>query len=160
MKTGILSFIFILVFGFMNAKAQVSFNTGLEKAKSSDKKILVNIYSEGDSWSQKMESVYNSSGIMNYINANFIYVKLNANGTDKITYNGKEYTSSSLAKFFGATGYPSHVFLNPDGSVIKYKYHGESADVFPGYIDAPEFEKLLKYFAENKYQNTDLEKFL
>lgn len=160
MKTGIISVIIILVIGFMNVKAQVSFSTGLEKAKSSDKKILVNIYSESDSWSQKMESVYNSPGIMEYISANFIYIKLNANGSDKISYNGKEYTSSSLAKFFGATGYPSHIFLNPDGSVIKYKYHGESADVFPGYIDAPDFDKLLKYIAENKYLNSDLEKSL
>ena len=32
--------------------------------------------------------------------------------------------------------------------------------VFSGYVDAPEFEKLLKYFAENKYKDTDLNKVL
>ncbi len=160
MKTGILSFIMIFVLALNVVNAQVTFGDGLNKAKSSNKKILVNIYSEGDSWSQKMDNVYSSAGIKDYINSNFIYVKLNAGGSEKINYNGKEYTSAALAKFFGATGYPSHVFLNPDGSVIKYKYHGENLDVFPGFIDAPDFEKLLKYFAENTYLNTDLEKVL
>ena len=87
-------------------------------------------------------------------------MKLNGEGSDKIIYNGKDYTSASLAKFLGATGYPSHVFLAPDGTILKFTYNGESASVFSGYLDAPEFEKLLKYFAENKYKSTDLGKVL
>lgn len=160
MKTRIFSLLAIAVLAVSTLSAQTSFQSGLEKAKTSNKKVLVNIYSDNDTWSQKMDKVYSTGNIMNYINENFVYVRLNAEGSDKINYNGKDYTSASLAKFLGATGYPSHVFLAPDGTVLKFSYNGESTSVFSGYIDAPEFEKLLKYFAENKYQNTDLGKVL
>lgn len=153
--TAVLSFVLAI-----NAYSQVSFSEGISKAKSSNKKILVNIYSENDSWCLKMEGIYAMDNIRNYVNSNFVYVKLNANGSEKITYAGKEYTASSLSKFFGATGYPTHVFLNPDGTVIKFKYNGDNLGSFPGFVDASEFEKILKYFAENKYKDTDLSKVM
>lgn len=160
MKARILSLVIaiLMVTGVVNA--QTSFSDGLSKGKSQNKKIVVNIYSENDTWSQKMDQVYSNSTISGYVNANFIYVKLNANGSDKVSYGGKDYTSASLAKFFGATGYPTHVFLGPDGSLLKFNYNGESVSAFSGYVEAGDFEKLLKYFAENKYQNTDLGKIL
>ncbi|MDD5363253.1 MAG: DUF255 domain-containing protein [Ignavibacteria bacterium] len=140
--------------------SQTNFSDGLSNGKSQNKKILVNIYSESDTWSKKMETVYASDAVKNYISGNFIYVKLNANGSDKISYSGKDWTSSSLSKYLGATGYPTHVILNSDGSVIKFTYNGESMGSFSGYLDTPEFEKLLKYFAENKFKDTDLGKVL
>ncbi|MFZ4589635.1 MAG: thioredoxin family protein [Ignavibacteria bacterium] len=160
MKARIFSLVvaILMITGVVNA--QTSFGDGLSKGKSQNKKIVVNIYSESDTWSQKMDQVYSNATISSYVNANFVYVKLNANGSDKINYGGKEYTSASLAKFFGATGYPTHVFLGPDGSLLKFTYNGESVNAFSGYVDAGDFEKLLKYFAENKYQNTDLSKVL
>ena len=160
MKTRIFSLFVIAVLAISTLSAQTSFQSGLEKAKTSNKKVLINIYSDNDTWSQKMETVYSTGSIMSYVNENFVYVKLNGEGSDKINYNGKVYTSASLAKFLGATGYPSHVFLAPDGTVLKFSYNGESNSVFSGFIDALEFEKLLKYFAENKYKDTDLNKVL
>ncbi|MFA5010417.1 MAG: DUF255 domain-containing protein [Ignavibacteria bacterium] len=158
MKSRIISLLVLAVLATSTLSAQTGFQSGLENAKTSNKKVLINIYSSTDTWSQKMEQVYSTGNIMNYINENFVYVKLNGEGSEVIKYNGNDYTSASLAKFFGATGYPSHVFLAPDGTVLKFSYNGESNGVFSGYLDAPEFEKLLKYFAENKYKNTDLNK--
>ncbi len=160
MKTRIFSLLIVTILAISTLSAQTSFQSGLERAKTSNKMVLINIYLDSDTWSQRMETVYSTGSIMNYINENFVYVKLNGEGSDKINDNGKEYTSASLAKFLGATGYPSHVFLAPDGTVLKFNYNGESMGVFSGYVDAPEFEKLLKYFAENKYKDTDLNKVL
>lgn len=140
--------------------SQTSFSDGLAKAKSGGKKIIVNIYCESDSWSQKMDKVYLNDKISGIVNTTFVYVKLNGNGNEKISYAGKEYTASSLAKQFGATGYPTHVVLNSDGSVITFTYNGERTGAFAGYLDAPAFENFLKYFAENKYKDTDLGKVL
>jgi len=155
------TFILLIVFLLAGAvNAQTSFGDGLSKGKSLNKKILINIYSESDTWSQKMDKVYSNGNISSYVSSNFVYVKLNANGSDKVSYGGKEFTSASLAKYFGATGYPTHVFLGPDGSVLKFIYNGESVGAFSGYLEAGDFEKLLKYFSENKYQNTDLGKVL
>ena len=119
---------------------------------------MINIYSESDSWCAKMDAVYSNEAIKAIINTDFIYVKLNGQGSDKCTYNGKQITESDLAKQFGVTGYPTHVFLNSDGSVIKFKYNGEMTGSFPGFVETNDFEKILKYFVNGQYKDTDLSK--
>ena len=155
-------YILIVIFFLTNTIifAQTSFNDGLSKANSQNKKVLVSICVESDSWCKKMETVYSTDVIKSAINGNFIFVKLNAQGTENYTYNGKQYSASDLSKYLGATGYPTHVFLNPDGSIIKFKNNGEVSGSYPGYIDAGEFEKLLKYFSSNQFKDTDLSKVL
>ncbi|MCX6165730.1 MAG: DUF255 domain-containing protein [Ignavibacteriae bacterium] len=150
----------MLFFGNSIAQTTYSFNDGLAQAKANNKKVLISIYIDSDSWCEKMQSVYSSENVKNYINSNFIFIKLNGLGSEKCNYNGKQYTSAELAKFFGATGYPTNVFLNPDGTVIKYKYNGEFCSNYSGYVDVAEFEKILKFFATNQYKDTDLSKIL
>ena len=135
-----------------------NFDEGLAKAKSLNKKVLINIYIEPDTWCSKMESVYSNEVVKSLINADYIYVKLNGQGTEKYNYNGKQITASELAKQFGVNGYPTHVFLNPDGSLIKFKYNGDLTSSFPGFVEAGDFEKILKYFANNQFKDTDLSK--
>jgi thioredoxin-related protein len=143
-----------------SAQTVYNFNEGLEKAKSQNKKVLVNIYSETDSWCVKMETVYTNESIKSIINSNFIYVKLNGQGSEKYIYNEKQIMASELAKLLGVTGYPTHVFLNSDGSPIKFKYNGEIVNSYPGYVEASEFEKILKFFSGDQYKDTDLSKIL
>lgn len=150
----------IAFFGNSFAQTVYSFSDGLAKAKAGNKKVLVSIYVDGDSWCEKMQSVYSNDNIKNYINSNYIFVRLNGKGTEKYSYNGKNYSSAELTKLLGATGYPTHVFLNPDGTVIKYKYNGEVYCSYSGYVEASEFEKILKYFAGDQYKDTDLSKIL
>ena len=150
-----------LLFTFSRiASAQTSYNfeEGLAKAKALNKMVLINIYIESDIWCSKMESVYSNDAVKSLVNSNFIYVKLNGQGNEKYNYNGKQLVASELAKHFGVTGYPTHVFLNPDGSLIKFKYNGEMTSSFPGYVEAADFEKILKYFANNQFKDTDLAK--
>jgi len=142
------------------AQTTYSFNEGLSLAKSNNKKVLISVYIDSDTWCEKMQAVYSSENIKNYINNNFVFIKLNAQGNEKCTYNEKQYTASELVKTFGATGYPTHVFLNPDASVIKYKDNGEVCSSYSGYVESSEFEKILKYIATNQYKDTDLSKVL
>ena len=155
-------FISVLIIGFSFAFSNVfsqtsySFNEGLNKAKSQNKKAVINICIDSDNWCKKMSSVYGSAKIKSLLEKYFIYIKLNAQGSEKYKYNGKEYTASELAKLFGVTGYPTHVFLISNGSVISFKYNGEVTGNFPGYADENDFENILKYFSGNKYKDTDL----
>jgi len=159
-KIIISAFLMMIFAGGLYAQTSYSFNDGLSAAKSNNKKVLISIYVDSDSWCEKMQSVYASDNIKNYINNNFVFVKLNAQGTDKYNYNGKQYSAAELVKVFGATGYPTHVFLNPDGSVLKFKYNGEVSGSYSGYVESSEFEKILKFFATNQYKDTDLSKVL
>jgi thioredoxin-related protein len=89
-----------------------------------------------------------------------VLVNLDADSKTSVTFDGKNYTIADLAKHFNATGYPSYVFLNPDGSVIHFKYNGEEVMNFPGYVEADEFVKMLNYISSDQYKTTDLSKVL
>lgn len=148
--------IFFTGISISSGQTSYNFSQGLNAAKSSGKKIFVDIYSESDNWSKKMESeVYTTPGVQNALSS-FVFVKLNADGNDKFSYLKKEYTSSGLAKYFGATGYPAFVFLNPDGSVIKFKYNDEEVTNLSGFIGEEDFKEMLEFFLQNKYKDTDL----
>ncbi|MBN1634283.1 MAG: hypothetical protein JW917_08980 [Ignavibacteria bacterium] len=155
-KSSLLLILILAIAGTLTAQPSKNFKDGLADGKSSNKKILVSIYKPDDSWSKKMESVYSTGKISGLISGNFVFVKLNGTGSEKYNYNGKEYTATDLAKYLGATGYPTHSFLNPDGSVIKFKFNCVEYNGFPGYLDEAEFEKLLNFFISGKYGNTDL----
>ena len=152
--------ILILAFLYSNVNSQTSFGDGLSKAKSSNKIALINIYMDDDRWSQKMDAVYSNGKIKSIVEGSFVYIKLNANGSEVYNYGGKDYVAKDLAKFFGATGYPTHVFLQPDGSLIQFKNNGANSQNYPGFINEPEFEKLLNYISSGQYKNTDLSKIL
>ncbi len=150
------AFLIFLSISDSYAQKSYSFNDGLNAAKSSGKKIVIDIYSQSDSWSKKMESdVYSSSKVQSAF-SNFIFIKLNSDGTDKYNYQKKDYSSSALAKLFGGTGYPTFVFMDSDGSIIKFKYNGEETSSLSGFIGENDFEELLNYFSQNKYKDTDL----
>ena len=151
--TVIISFLFVSV---SYAQQVYTFNSGLNAAKTSGKKIFLYIYSDSDNWSKKTDSeVMISDGVKNALNA-FTVIKLNADSQDKFTYNKKEYTSSELAKQFGGTGYPTFVFMNPDGSVINFKYNGDNTTNISGFMGDSDFIDMLNFFAQGKHQNSDL----
>ncbi|MDQ3020189.1 MAG: DUF255 domain-containing protein [Bacteroidota bacterium] len=150
--------IFILLsFSYSYSQTSYNFSDGLNAAKSNGKKIFLDIYSDSDSWSKKMDSEIYTSGKVQSALSNFMFVKLNADGSEKFNYGKKSYSSGELAKFFGGTGYPTFVFLNSDGSIIKFKYNGEETSSISGFLGENDFVEMLNFFAQNKYKNnTDL----
>lgn len=128
-----------------------TFDEGLKAAKSGGKKIFVDIYSPSDSWSKKMDSdIFSSKKIQNEL-SNFVFVKLNAEGTEKYNYGNKSYSAAELAKQFGGTGYPTFVVMNPDGSIVKFKYNGEMVSSLSGFIGESDFGEVLNYFMQGNY---------
>jgi len=152
--------IIIIFFACGNLISQeLSFKDALEKADSEDKKIIVDIYTDWCGWCKKMDrDVYGNNKIKKIVEKSFVLVKLDAEGTGKIKYNGSEYTETELALFFEASGYPTTVFLEPDGKLIEYKYNNYGMKNLPGYFNADEFRKMLKFIRDEKYKDTDLNK--
>jgi thioredoxin-related protein len=148
-------FLFILLTNLYGQNIY-SFNSGLEAARSSNKLILVNIYDESNSWYKKMENNVYSSGKVNEALNNYIYIKLDAKSNDTYTYGKKNYTADELAKVLGATGYPTHVLMTPDGKVISFKYDNETVTSFSGFIDEENFIEFLGFFQQGKYRDNDL----
>lgn len=137
--------------------AQNTFEDALKKAKSDNKRVVVDVYTDWCGWCKKMDGeAYSNKDVKNILADNFVFIKLNAEGTGKIKYKGKEYTETELAAFFEVTGYPTTVFLEPDGSLIEFKYDKMTMKSVPGYFKTDEFKKILNYFKDGKYKDTDM----
>lgn len=134
-----------------------SFNDALKTAKEQDKRVIVDVYTDWCGWCKKMDSeVYSKSDIKEIVEDNFVFVKLNAESNNKVKYNGKEISEADLAVQFQATGYPTTVFLEPNGKVIEYKYNKDNMSFLPGYFRASVYKKILQFIADGKYKDTDL----
>lgn len=152
----------LLLFLFINHNVfSGSFDEALSNAKEQNKLVIVDVYTDWCGWCKKMDKdTYSNDDIKDLIDDNFIYVKLNAEGSEKQVYNGKTYTSADLSNLFQVEGFPTHVFLNSDGKVLEFKYNGYKMNNLPGYYKASGFKKVLEYFIEGKYKDTDLSTIL
>jgi thioredoxin-related protein len=129
-----------------------SFDAGLEKAKASHKKVLVDVYTEWCGWCAKMDTeVYSDPGVKEYLSKNFVIIKMNAEGGGKVHYKGQEYSPGQLAAAFGVNGYPATLFMREDSEPIT---------LLPGYAEAPMFRLILSFIAEDQYEKKQFREYL
>ena len=131
----------------------IKFQEALYKAKSDNKKILVNTYTDWCNGCKVMnEAVYKDSAISSYINENFIAVNFNTQGNDTVVLNGNFYARQSnqafhplaLALSQNKIVLPSLFVLDSSGNVISPVSMFMTPDVLM---------PVLIYFNEDKYKN-------
>lgn len=150
-------FIVMLCFSQHCVFSQLTFDESLAKAKSENKRVIVDVYTDWCGWCKKMDKdTYGNSDIKEIVEENFIFVKLNAEGPGKLTYNGREYTEEQLSFYFNIFSFPTTVFLEPDGTLIEFKYGTSKMSNIPGYFKAKDFKKILDFFKDGKYKDSDL----
>ncbi len=149
----------ILITG--NLFSQSGFEDALKKASGENKRIIVDVYTDWCGWCKKMDAdAYSNKEIISIIEDNFVLVKLNAESSQKINYNGKQYTEEELSYYFDVFSFPTTVFLEPDGTLITFSYDKYPMKNVPGFVKADDFKKLLVYIRDGKYKDTDLSKIL
>ena len=115
-------------------------NSGLKQAAASGKPVLIDVYTDWCTWCKRMDQdVYTQPEIKQYLADHFVTVKLNAEYSTAASYEGKAYTSRTLAQRFRVSGYPTTIFLRADGAHV--------ANV-PGYVPAERFMLLLRYIGD------------
>jgi thioredoxin-related protein len=130
----------------------MSFDEAVGEAKKTDKKILIDVYTDWCGWCKRMDSqTYSNKDVESYLSQKYVLVKLNAESSRKLHYNGAQYTEQELAGAFGISGYPSTIFL---------KSTSEAITVLPGFADAPQFRDILVYIAEDQYLTTKFQDYL
>lgn len=142
-----------VVIAFMNAGMSVQSNTenasinwvNIEEAqklgKEEPRKIFVDVYTDWCGWCKKMDrSTFADGSVVDYVNENYYAVKLNAESSKKIKFNGKDMTEAHLARSMRVSGYPTIVFIDE-----KF----ESIQPIPGYRTAAQFRKILQDFNRN-----------
>jgi thioredoxin-related protein len=83
--------------------------------------------------------VYARSDVSGYLNEHFVMVRLNAESAERVTYTGRSMTARALAGGFQVTGYPTTIFLRPDGTRLVN---------VPGYVPAEKFLKLVRFVGD------------
>ncbi len=135
-----------------NSLTWKAFDEGLALAKQTNKKILVDVYTDWCGWCKKMDSdVYTQKDVIEVLKSGFVLVKLNAESDKSLTYKERRLTEAQFASSVGVTGYPSTLFFESSGKPIT---------LLPGFVPAPKFVPILRYISENHYQKLSFQEYL
>ncbi|MBW6489945.1 MAG: thioredoxin family protein [Lentimicrobium sp.] len=94
---------------------KINFHTGtwneaLQLAQQQNKPVFLDLSTSWCGYCKRMKAnVYTDASVADYYNSTFINVSLDAEKGEGI----------QLARKYGVRGYPTFVFLNPDGSLAK-----------------------------------------
>lgn len=158
MKT-LFAFIFLIL--TINVYSQqiewTTINEALEHQKENPKKIMVFFYAKWNKDSHKMnETTLVNRDVARYITKHYYAVNFNGEGTEKVNYNGFEYTNPNydpnrkgrnyqhfFADALKIKSYPTILFFDEEGQVIS---------PVVGYKSAKELEIFLKMVASDDYK--------
>ena len=136
----------------------LSFEDAVEAQKTKPKKIIMDAYTSWCGWCKKMDKeTFKNKDVVNYINEYFYAVKFDAEGNDKITFKGNEFTnpnynpnnrrgrnsSHQLSQYFSIRSFPTIVYLDEDANLIS---------PIPGYKSPQQLELFLKIFKTDIYK--------
>lgn len=141
------------------AEAKINWMTweeALERSKTKQKKILVDVYTDWCGWCKRMDkATFQQAHIADYVNENYYAVKFNAETKEDIIFKGKtfKFVKNGMRGYHelaaeitrGRLSYPTVVFLNENLEVIQ---------PVPGFKDPMEFEKIITYFGRNEHLKT------
>ncbi|MCK0160287.1 thioredoxin family protein [Allomuricauda sp. F6463D] len=142
----------------------ISWNEAVELSKTDaqPKKIFVDVYTDWCGWCKKMDkNTFQHPDVSKYMQDNFYMVKMDAEGKDPITYQGKTfkyipsgrrgYHELAAALLQGRMSYPTVVFLDEQLNMLS---------PVPGYQQVEPFMQIAKYFGENIYKDKDWENYV
>lgn len=136
----------------LNSILWTNLEDAMALAAKKKKKVIVDIYTNWCGWCKLMDkNSFSPRSIISYINENYFAVRLNAETSDSITFQGRLYQylpdvrahelAWSLLK--GNMSYPALVFIDEDGRIIT---------IVSGYLDPLRLEAALHFFRDNVYK--------
>ena len=128
------------------------YDEGLAKAKKEKKHVMVHFYATWCGWCKRMDKLtFDNEEIRKMLNGDFVAVKVNAESADKVKVDGKDVTLRQVAGMYNARAYPDTWFLKPTGERI-----GERK----GYVEADEFQYILKWVKDDQYDKTTFNEYV
>lgn len=129
------------------------FDSGLAKAKTENKAVVVDFYTTWCGWCKKMDATtFRDSTVVAYFNKNFIGVRVNGDATGSfVTHEGEKMSERQLTQTFGVRGFPTYWFLDSDGKKIG---------PVSGYQAVSTFTSLLTYIGASHYKTMSYDSFV
>jgi thioredoxin-related protein len=142
----------------------MTFEQAVKLNAKKPKKMIIDVYTDWCGWCKVMDKqTFSDPIIIEYVNANYYAVKLNAEMTDKLTFQGADYefvvTNPANNKGYhafaaklldGKLSYPSTVVLDEQYGRIG---------LVPGFLRPEQFDQMLKYYGGNHNKTTPYEEF-
>ncbi|NVK49065.1 MAG: thioredoxin fold domain-containing protein [Cyclobacteriaceae bacterium] len=118
MKKLLFLFFFLLfaATGFSQDKITwLKFEEAVAANQSNPKMLLVDVYTDWCGWCKKMDNeTFTDPKVIEYINANFYAVKLNAEDTQRtFDFMGKKFSEAQMAAAMRVRSYPNFVVIEP-----------------------------------------------
>ncbi len=140
----------------------LTFEEAIEANKANPKKIFIDIYTDWCGWCKKMDAqTFNHPDIAAYMNETYYSVKFNAEQTEDILFNGHTFKfipggrkgvhELAVALTNNKLSYPMGIFMSEDLRLFP---------PLPGYIKAPQFDAIIRYYGEEKYKSMKWEEFV
>lgn len=118
--------------------------------------VFIDVYTDWCGWCKRMDKdTFSNPVIAKYMNNHFYAVKLNAETSDTITFQGQQYVgyvredgrngSHRLARTLlkGRMSYPSYVIMNEEMKALQ---------VIGGYQQVEAFEPMIHFFGDGAYK--------
>ena len=167
MKRIIIAIFFLVslpIFGNAQKINWMTFQEAVKLNETAPKKIFIDVYTDWCGWCKKMDqTTFRSPEVVEYMNANYYAVKLNAEMNDTIDFagytfinqggmNGRKGTHQLAAALLqGRLSYPSYVFMDEKNQLLT---------VAPGYMEVKDFLPVLKYFGTDAYLNQTFKDYI
>jgi len=127
------------------------YNTGLNKARQQKKFVLLQFYATWCGYCRKMDqTTFQDSSVKKVMDRWFVPIRVTEKSTNNVTYQGKTMQEDDLLPAYQVTGFPTLVFLDPDGQRLTK---------LPGYMGPAEFDTMLKYIGTRSYEKMDMDEF-
>lgn len=128
------------------------FTDGFAEAKKSEKKIMVDVYTNWCGWCKRLDAdVYSNPEIVSYMQNHFVSVKLNAESSTQISYKDTAYSQTQFSQALGVSGYPTIAFFDSKGEFITK---------LGGYVAADRFLPIVKFIGEDYYKKMSWEDYM
>ena len=139
-----------------------NFEEGIKLANKKHKFVIVDIYTDWCGWCKRMDNeTFRDPPLVSYLNENFVAIKLNAEGTDPIAFNGTIYTNPApgkprsthqlaIALAGSRLAYPTYIYLDSKGKTIT---------ATQGYSQPEDLLPLLRYIGSNAYKTQTWKEF-
>ena len=162
-KTLIVLFTFAATSGVFSQPVKwYTIEEAIAMTKKEPRKIVIDVYTTWCKWCKVMDTTtFKNPVIAGYLNKKYYPVKFNAEQKDDVTLDGKTYKfvpgggrgyhELAATLLNGNLGYPSVVFLDERANMIQ---------PMQGYIQARQFDQIIKFIGEDLYKTQKWEDFL